>query len=155
MEEKAELEEKVNSLLDILYGCHGCGLMECECDESVDEANLLEENQSLTPSQTLSALVIPPLGSISPPGPLLPHRLAINAEVKTMGQVPILFASVVYHLFRVNHKLLPAAHRHEHHQDHHHRAEGKHDQMSVQGFISGQVRIVIGILPLPSFTHYV
>ena len=72
MEEKVKLEDKVNSLLDILYGCHGCGLMECECKESVDEENLSEGDHysggnHFPPSQTLTSLVIPPLESVSPP----------------------------------------------------------------------------------------
>ena len=29
------LEEKMKALLDILYGCHECGLCECECGDSI------------------------------------------------------------------------------------------------------------------------
>ena len=32
--EKGKLEEKVTSLLDILYGCNQCGLLECECNST-------------------------------------------------------------------------------------------------------------------------
>ena len=56
--ENAILEEKMKSLLDILYGCHECGLCDCDCHNSVDE----ETGSSLppqssppdTPSQTPS-----------------------------------------------------------------------------------------------------
>ena len=34
-DEMMKLEEKMKSLLDILYGCHECGLCECECSDSV------------------------------------------------------------------------------------------------------------------------
>ena len=56
--ENAILEEKMKSLLDILYGCHEFGLCDCDCHNSVDE----ETGSSLppqssppdTPSQTPS-----------------------------------------------------------------------------------------------------
>ena len=31
MDEKVSLEEKMKSLLDVLYGCSNCGMCECEC----------------------------------------------------------------------------------------------------------------------------
>ena len=39
MDMKSSLEEKLKSLLDILYGCHECGLCDCDCHDSalVDE----------------------------------------------------------------------------------------------------------------------
>ena len=37
MDEKANLQEKMESLLDLLYGCNECGLGECECNDSVKE----------------------------------------------------------------------------------------------------------------------
>ena len=33
MDEKANLQEKMESLLDLLYGCNQCGLCECECND--------------------------------------------------------------------------------------------------------------------------
>ena len=36
-EEISSLQEKLKSLLDILYGCHECGLCDCECHDSVQE----------------------------------------------------------------------------------------------------------------------
>ena len=37
LDNNVKLEEKMKSLLDILYGCHECGLCECECGDSVTE----------------------------------------------------------------------------------------------------------------------
>ena len=50
-EEKVQLEEKLNSLLDILYGCHGCGLCQCECseDEAEPDTNDRSSPQHHTP----------------------------------------------------------------------------------------------------------
>ena len=36
IKEKYQFEEKVNSLLDVLYGCPECDLYECECKDSPD-----------------------------------------------------------------------------------------------------------------------
>ena len=35
MDENDSLQEKLKSLLDVLYGCHECGLCECECSDSI------------------------------------------------------------------------------------------------------------------------
>ena len=37
LKENVKLEEKLNSLLDVLYGCPQCGLNSCECNFSVEE----------------------------------------------------------------------------------------------------------------------
>ena len=36
-DEKAGLQEKIESLLDLLYGCNACGLCDCECSDSAKE----------------------------------------------------------------------------------------------------------------------
>ena len=69
--ENAILEEKMKSLLDILYGCHECGLCDCDCHNSVDE----ETGSSLppqssppdTPSQTPSQHYPQPNSQWTPP----------------------------------------------------------------------------------------
>ena len=65
--EKAQLEEKVNSLLDLLYGCNGCGFMNCECSEDEAEPNSsdrsplsLEPRHPLPPGNDLSSWAPPP-----------------------------------------------------------------------------------------------
>ena len=39
--EYVKLKEKMESLLDILYGCSGCGLCECECNDSGEDENTI------------------------------------------------------------------------------------------------------------------
>ena len=71
MDEKSSLEEKLKSLLDILYGCHECGLCDCDCHDSVEE----ESGSSLppqssppdTPYQTSSQHHSPPSSQWTPP----------------------------------------------------------------------------------------
>ena len=79
VKEKSGLEEKCNSLLDLLYGCNECGRFGdfCECDgDTMDEENnvelldhdLLSLNASLTPLGHCSLLQTPS----SPPPTELP-----------------------------------------------------------------------------------
>ena len=49
VEEKASLQEKMSSLLDLLYGCDQCGLCECECSNSVKE-----DDDSFLPPQCVT-----------------------------------------------------------------------------------------------------
>ena len=49
IDEISSLQEKLNSLLDILYGCHECGLCDCECDHSVNEDEDCASSLSLLP----------------------------------------------------------------------------------------------------------
>ena len=52
---KVKIEEKMESLLDILYGCHECGLCACECDKSIMEdcvTSLEPSTPSAIPSET-------------------------------------------------------------------------------------------------------
>ena len=58
LEEKAKFEEKMNSLLDILYGCPECGLNSCECintDESITEPTPDSDSSTPAPAETPSA----------------------------------------------------------------------------------------------------
>ena len=57
-DEKVKLEEKVTSLLDVLYGCPECGLNSCECDYSVNEDDYTE-GSSLTQHSTLPSFSEP------------------------------------------------------------------------------------------------
>ena len=71
IEEKVKLEEKVNSLLDVLYGCPECGLNACECDA--------EENFPLTsPSEC----------SVEPPLPLIDSESPLNTSPPTSTSPP-------------------------------------------------------------------
>ena len=78
-DEISSLQEKLTSLLDILYGCHECGLCDCECNDAGDEdctSSLPPEcvttgdgNLSSppdTPSQTTPSTQHPPHPSLSP-----------------------------------------------------------------------------------------
>ena len=68
--EKVTLEEKVTSLLDILYGCNQCGLLECECKDSDEEDNAsipLEECVSTQPPPPLTPTPFLPLSAPLPP----------------------------------------------------------------------------------------
>ena len=54
--EKNKFEEKVNSLLDVLYGCPECGCSSCKCTEAVDGDNY-DRDQTFPPAlppETLS-----------------------------------------------------------------------------------------------------
>ena len=67
-DEKVKLEEKVTSLLDVLYGCPECGLNSCECDNSVNEDDSTE-GSSLAQYSTLPSFS-PPFSSaqlLAPP----------------------------------------------------------------------------------------
>ena len=46
LHEKVNIEEKMESLLDILYGCHECGLCACECDDSIPEDRVTSSEPS-------------------------------------------------------------------------------------------------------------
>jgi len=60
-EERVKLEEKLNSLLDVLYGCPECGLNKCEC---VKEDECSEQYHSnLSPPPTPAAVHPPPRSS--------------------------------------------------------------------------------------------
>lgn len=65
-EEKKELEKKVNSLLDVLYGCEYCGTVSCEgeCDdykESIEKENAIHDDAgSETPEHSDLRHLFPP-----------------------------------------------------------------------------------------------
>ena len=65
IEDKTKLKEKVDSLLDVLYGCPECGYNSCECDLSLEEASP-EPEPPFPPPETLSAPLLPPSSSGSP-----------------------------------------------------------------------------------------
>ena len=79
--EKIELEDKMNSLLDVLYGCCECGRHGdfCECDATAGEnadTNCQDDTQpdlsslqqaSPSPPPTVTPVYLPPPTSISPP----------------------------------------------------------------------------------------
>ena len=70
LKEKEKLDEKVNSLLDVLYGCCECGLHKCECNDFVEEEESSPHPISDPPSppaQATSACHPPPLSTGSPP----------------------------------------------------------------------------------------
>ena len=67
IKEKEKLEEKVNSLLDVLYGCPECGLYSCECDAVGDNSGQDQIIQQATPPKLLLAQLPPPLSNGSPP----------------------------------------------------------------------------------------
>ena len=52
LEDNTSLEEKINSLLDVLYGCPECGLNKCECGEAFME----EDSSSYLPPQCASTV---------------------------------------------------------------------------------------------------
>ena len=60
-DQKVMQEEKITSLLDVLYGCPECGLNSCECDNSVNEDDYAENSSSTQPS-TLPSFP-PPISS--------------------------------------------------------------------------------------------
>ena len=70
IKEKDKFEEKVNSLLDVLYGCPECGLYECECQDSPDGDYFV-----CTPLQENVSSTLPPatLPSMTSTAPLLPQ----------------------------------------------------------------------------------
>ena len=78
--EKVKLEEKLSSLLDVLYGCPECGLNNCECDESGHEESSKPEgsrsNQHCTsqpsPPPSPTAQLTPSLSSGLSPSPWTP-----------------------------------------------------------------------------------
>ena len=68
IDEKAGLQEKVESLLDLLYGCNACGLFECECsdssvredcDNSLRPQNAMNGDQPSPPPDTSSQTPVP------------------------------------------------------------------------------------------------
>ena len=80
LKEKIKLEEKLNSLLDVLYGCPECGLNNCECDDHVKEDESDPESSSFpqhlesqpSPPPTTPAAQLPPppcSGLLSPWSP--------------------------------------------------------------------------------------
>ena len=72
-----DLEEKVNSLLDLLYGCNACGRFGefCECDDiegddaelSASEQQVLRQPSPAPPTVTSVTPHVPPPCSTSPP----------------------------------------------------------------------------------------
>ena len=62
LKEKGALEEKVNSLLDVLYGCPECGLNSCECDDCITEEDYKPEDSS-SPQYCTSQPSPPPTSS--------------------------------------------------------------------------------------------
>ena len=72
-DQKVKLEEKLNSLLDVLYGCPECGLNNCECDYSVNKGDFQPEDRSFSqhcttqssPPPTPSTRLLPPPSSDS------------------------------------------------------------------------------------------
>lgn len=70
-EERVKLEEKMNSLLDLLYGCYECGLNQCECNDSLKEDKIeLDSSTSLSKHHTshLSPPTSPAAGHPLQPG---------------------------------------------------------------------------------------
>ena len=49
-----KLKEKVDSLLDVLYGCPECGLNSCECNDSDEYETTSPSKPSATPFEALS-----------------------------------------------------------------------------------------------------
>ena len=78
IEERGKLKEKVDSLLDVLYGCPECGLHECECNDSVEEVNSIsnpiitisteqcEETSQLSLPCATSFEILSPCSRLSP-----------------------------------------------------------------------------------------
>ena len=64
LKENEKLEQKLNSLLDVLYGCPECGLNKCECNDSVYED---EFTSHPSPPPTPAEQHPPPQNSGSPP----------------------------------------------------------------------------------------
>ena len=64
LKENEKLEQKLNSLLDVLYGCPECGLNKCECNDSVYED---EFTSHPSPPPTPAEQHPPPPNSGSPP----------------------------------------------------------------------------------------
>ena len=64
--EREKLEEKLESLLDVLYGCPECGLNSCECKDSVDEKDPRPDAQP-SPPPTPSPRLPPPATAWTPP----------------------------------------------------------------------------------------
>ena len=76
LEDKTSLEGKMNSLLDLLYGCHECGLCECECGEAIVEdcgSDLLPECAT-TSDQSSPPPAIPSYTPAAPQHPTRPSR---------------------------------------------------------------------------------
>ena len=71
-EEKVNLEEKLNSLLDILYGCHGCGLVNCECDEDEADPDSNDKSSPQRPTPHSSRSPSPEVQYPLPPGKCSP-----------------------------------------------------------------------------------
>ena len=69
--ENKDLEEKVNSLLDLLYGCNDCGRHGdfCECDDIEDniESSPFDQHVFQQPSPTPAVTDLPPLTSSTSP----------------------------------------------------------------------------------------
>ena len=71
-EEKRKLEEKLESLLDVLYGCPECGLNQCECGDSVEEEKPFEQSSSHPSPPPTLAPQQPPLACSSGSTPWTP-----------------------------------------------------------------------------------
>ena len=99
-DEKLGLEEKINSLLDVLYGCDECGYHGdyCECDASEDPNCRTEPDQcelrqtsSHCPSSVTPEMLQPaPATSTSPPPPWTPPPTppCVNCGGENYGPCP-------------------------------------------------------------------
>ena len=71
IKEKTVYEKKVDSLLDVLYGCPECGCNACECDSFVEEDKSEPEPSNMSPyhgpTETSSAPPLHPASSIGYP----------------------------------------------------------------------------------------
>ena len=81
-EENRKLKEKMDSLLDILYGCHECGLCDCECNATG------ESNDTDSPLSIPSALLCPPPSSASSPWTPPPTPPCIKCNGVNFGPSP-------------------------------------------------------------------
>ena len=94
-EEKKGLEEKIDSLLDLLYGCYQCGRHGdfCECnsiEEDIVEPSLhdLHELRQLSPTPAETTPHVPPPTSSSPPWTPPPTPPCSSCGAQNYGPCP-------------------------------------------------------------------